>query len=319
MTLTLLSDAELPAELRMRAAALDCLDQDPPYDYRLADRAARLGYPFADPRQLLAVEDGQVLGRVGCLALDVVTSEGSARALGIVDVVADPAHRGRGIATTLLTEVHRRAAAQGYRYALLWTHPSWGAHTVYERLGYVDLFSPPVAIRPPGPVAEKLPAGYGLRPVRAKDGPTLDALLPRSRRGRWGVLPRRRPFILRFGFLWRAPKDYRQLTYRGRTVGYLNAARHRSHVSCDEAVPLPPHRRALFAALDAVSRRHWTVVQRSTWPREAAAEFARRGYVVLPQSHQVLMGAPLDRRARVATLLRMTRDPRFTSQGGDMF
>jgi GNAT superfamily N-acetyltransferase len=54
----------------------------------------------------------------------------------LCDVYVDPAHRGRGVGTALLTAVDEHLAAYGVRRAVLATQD---AHAVYARFGYEGL------------------------------------------------------------------------------------------------------------------------------------------------------------------------------------
>lgn len=320
MTLAFLPEDHLSGSQATQAAALDWLDGDLPLDARRAARAVRLGYPLAGPGHLYAVERGRVLGKVGLLRLSVRTPSGEEPVAGISDVVVDPAARGRGIAARLIEQIHASEAAQGIRWALLWTHPSWAAHRLYERIGYVDLFSPPAAARAPQEGSRSLARPYSIRRARADDARLLDELHRSATADRVGVLPRRRPFGLRFTLGWRSPKDFHVLSRAGRPVGYFGVTVDRRRTGVTEGLVLSDdHLPALLDAAETAAAGGWLTVGRSTLARDARRLLAERGFEQWESSHTVLMGRALSARATTAPLTRMTADPRFSSHAGDIF
>jgi GNAT superfamily N-acetyltransferase len=129
-----------------------------------------MGYPTSDYYGVYAVEDDQVLSRVETLQLAFRGFEGSQTVVGVADVLTRPEGLGRGFARRLLQEVHRRESARGRAWAFLWTHRTWGAHHLYESLGYEDVYSPPTWLRAiPRAMRQAPPAGYRWRSARTRD------------------------------------------------------------------------------------------------------------------------------------------------------
>lgn len=173
--------AEIPRELTASWGSLVWSDRDSPFDRTFLRRARSLGIPFADYLGLVAVEGPEVLAQVMVGHYRLTTARGTEEFAGIENVVARPDALRRGLGTALLSEVHRREAESGHRWALLWTQRSWGAHRLYERLGYRDIYSPPTAIRPPGRTR-----GTGFRRDSASERPGTEMRRssPRSFAGR---------------------------------------------------------------------------------------------------------------------------------------
>lgn len=320
MAIRILPERELPQRLEAGAAALDWMDGDGPYDRRAFARYRRAGYPMVPPYRLFAVDGDAVLGKLSMLRLYITSGAGRLRATGIADVVADPAAHGRGVGTMLLEHAHALESERGAAYALLWTHVSWGAHKLYERLGYADVFSPPTAVRRVVNPPARLPASYALARASRRDGPRLDGLHRRATRGRWGVLPRRTTFRLRFSVGWRQPRSYRFLLERGRAVGYLEISESPRHLAVSEAVVVAPrHVPALVDAAERLAGARWVTFGYSTFVREARELLTARGYYTTERSHNVLMARPLARGRTVDALRDWASDPRFSSQNGDRF
>jgi len=91
---------------------------------------------------IYAVENGVVAGQVGVYRLPTMTIDGPEDVGGISAMCTHPAYSGRGIATLLLDEAHRRMREAGLRFATLGTARHRGAYTLYRRHEYQDLFSP---------------------------------------------------------------------------------------------------------------------------------------------------------------------------------
>lgn len=320
MGFSILTERELPQRLEPGVAALDWMDGDPPFDRRDAARFRRAGYPFVAPYRLFAVDGDAVLGKVSLLRLYLTGRDGRRPVTGIADVVADPAAHGRGVGRSLLERAHVIESARGVAYALLWTHVSWGAHKLYERLGYADVFSTPTAVHRAGARVPRLRAPYTIARVGLQDAARLDALHLRATNGRWGVLPRRASYRTRFTVGWRRPRSYRILRYRGRPVGYLETSESARHLAVSEAVLLAvEHAPALLDAAERLAGARWVTIGYTTFVREAQGLLLERGYHLTDGSHSVLMGRPLGRGRTVAQLRAWASDPRFSCQNGDRF
>jgi GNAT superfamily N-acetyltransferase len=100
-----------------------------------------------DPRPfpffgLYAVDDGFVAGQVGVYRLPMMTAAGPEDVGGVYAVCTHPAFSGRGIATRLLEEAHRRMEDAGLRFSTLGTTRYRSAFSLYRQLGYQVAFTP---------------------------------------------------------------------------------------------------------------------------------------------------------------------------------
>jgi predicted N-acetyltransferase YhbS len=70
---------------------------------------------------------------IACAGMRLVTAGPARLPLALIGAVAtDPAYRGKGFASTLVSELCVHAAGEGARFALLWG----SEHRLYERLGF---------------------------------------------------------------------------------------------------------------------------------------------------------------------------------------
>ena len=314
----------LPTPLRPQLAAFGASDGDPPQDFGLIGRIKRLGHPASDYYAVYAVENDQVLSRVETLQLRFHGFEGAQTVVGISDVLTRPDGLGRGFAKALLREVHRRESARGRDWSFLWTHRSWGAHRLYESLGYEDVYSPPIALREsPRRAPRSLPAGYRWTTAGVRDEGRLERLFDAATRGRLGFVPRSRGFPrVRFRLGWRKPENHRILTFGRQAVGYANLSDLSSwNVSTNEVVvTLPEHLEPMVLGLEALARGRWLTFQVTSFVRDAEKVLATRGYAVYPTSHFVLMAKRLrSKPSRGEDLRGVFRSSRFSSHRGDMF
>jgi len=324
MTTRVMTMASLPDSLEPSLAALDWLDNDPPLGAAVLRSARRAGAPLADYIGVVAVDRHEIVARVGVERPLLTTSEGTERFCAITSVATRPDALRRGLARSLLREVHRRESAEGPRWSLLWTHRTWGAHRLYEQLGYRDVYSPPSALRRiPVRGGHRLARPFALRSANASDAGLLGGILRRATSERLGFLPRHRgSFELRFRLGWRRPQDHHILLEGRRPVGFVHAAQTPRAVLVLEAVVEDPgHATRMLDAVERLARGRWLAFGRTTFVNDAAAALAERGYDRFPRSHTTLMARRLGpHRARdAAAWPRLVADPRFSCHGGDMF
>ena len=86
-----------------------------------------------------AVEDDKVLGQLGVVRLPMISTEGREDVGGVRAVCTHPQQAGRGIASALLEDAHRRMRDAGLRFCTLGTDRYCGAHKLYRQHGYVDM------------------------------------------------------------------------------------------------------------------------------------------------------------------------------------
>jgi GNAT superfamily N-acetyltransferase len=316
--------AELPTRALTQLASLDWSINDPPFDRSALRKAEALGVQYAPFRALFAVRDGQLLARVTVIRRQFRSSQGLTDFSGVTDVVTRPDGMGHGLARRLIRVAHERERRSGIRLALLWTQRSWGAHRIYEKLAYRDIYSPPFALKRIGRgLGSRLPSGYSLRTATRQDAPLLEALFQRSTRGRIGFVPRPPGGLRsRFAMGWRNPSDHRLLLHGDRPVGYLFGTRGPRHVSVTEGVATSAeHLRPLLDGAQKLAAGRWLVFGSTTLVRDLAPILKERGFDLYATSHATLMARPLRPGAATgwASLERTVVDPRFSCQRADIF
>ncbi len=309
---------------RDEVGLLDLSDNDPPSYTERLQRYLSEGHALRGHTPLFGLERGRVVARATALRLTVTTGAGPVPVLGIADVVTRPDRLGRGWATRLLRAHHERARREGIRWALLWTHRSWGAHRAYEKLGYADLYSPPVAVkRVRSGGGPRLPNGFTAVVSPRLEAEGLERVLEEANRGRVGFVPRPSGWVdARVRLADLKPSNVLLLKRRSRTVGYAIVASDKFQVVCREAVaPDPPARAALLAALERDATGRWLAFSRTTFLTESGSPVRERGFSQLARVHGTLMASPLgeptpaERRAFLATF----RSRAFVCHSGDMF
>ena len=315
---------DIPEELAAPWGTLHWSDQDIPLDLTLVRRARVLGVPIADYGGLVAVERDRVLAQVMVEHHSWTGPDGTERFTGVAGVVTRPDALHRGLCSRLLQEVHRRESSQGYRLAMLWTRRSWGAHRLYEQLGYRDVYSPPGAVLPPRSTPyPPLPSNFVVRTARRADSALLDLILARATRRRYGFVPRfPNSLAARFALGWRAPKDYHVLFRGSRAVGYFFASASRTHFGVHEGVAT--ERDLLPVLIDAIQRQargRWIGLDHTTLTNDAREVLEERGFVLAPSSHAVLMARSLSGPPSrgISAIRGLVGDPRFSCHRGDMF
>ncbi|MCI4365423.1 MAG: GNAT family N-acetyltransferase [Thermoplasmata archaeon] len=314
----------LPKSLLPQLAAFGVVEGDPSQDIVFIRRLLQLGLPSSKYFAVYAVDQGQVLSRVETLSLGFVGHGGPQPVVGISDVLTRPDGSGRGFARALLEEVHRREVAAGRKWSFLWTHPSWGAHRLYESLGYTDVYSPPVALRPVRSGLRRTPPrGYHWTVARAEDASRLERLLWSATAQRWGFVPRfPGSFRLRFGVGWRKPANHRILLRGSRSVGYVHlGAVDRWRVVANEVVVVPGESaESMLDALEGIARGRWLVLGMTSFTRDAAPLLESRGYSIHAKTHETLMAKRLASGSSLGDDVGPDcEDPRFSSHRGDMF
>ena len=323
-TVQILTIEELPAELTAPWGTLVWSDQDYPLDQAHFQRARALGVPLAEYGGFVAVEGNRVLAQVTVEYYSLTTRHGRETFAGVAGVVTRPDALRRGLCSRLLEEVHRRESSRGCRLAMLWTRRSWGAHRLYERLGYRDLYSPPTAVLPPGAGAPpRLPTGFMVRTARRADSTLLESLFARAAARRYGFVTRfPNSFGARFTMAWRASKDHHILFRGSRPVGYFFTSENPRSLGVYEGAVT--ERKLLPRLLDAIqwyARGRWVAFAHTTLVNDARALLRARGFSLAPDSHAVLMARSLSGSpsSRMVSLRQMARDPRFSCHRGDMF
>ncbi|MDE1820058.1 MAG: GNAT family N-acetyltransferase [Euryarchaeota archaeon] len=283
----------------------------------------RLG-SFSDYVGVFAVEAGQVLGHAYALRLPYTYPDGRVeRVSGVAGVGSRPDHRGRGLARRMLEEIHRRERKEGIDHIALWTNRSWGAHGIYERLGYQDVYGIPLAVRAVPRTMRPASNTVRVRHGRVTDLPRLEEVHVRATRGRIGFTPRL-PRSLVAEHKARAldpPKDLLVATDGGRPVGYARVEEDPSRVRCPELLTEGPG--AALALIEAMERRGRG--RMCTWCLSAVAdqgaELRRRGYLFVPTGWYGMMACRLRGEANASQVRAElgVDQPRWVVHRGDQF
>jgi GNAT superfamily N-acetyltransferase len=316
--LRILEFDELSSTVEPQAQLLDLSAAWAPNDFKRFKEARRMGYPSADYVGVYAVEGGEILSAVRVLRLPYTTPKGVQQVAGIQGVVTRRDRGRKGLARELLLEVHRREKAAGSAYSLLWTGRGQVAHSLYENLGYRDVYTPElVTIRKE---SRDSPQRYTLKNVK-KDGlGSLEMLHGKATAGRLGFTPRP-PGIVRslihLGFL--AKESLRALFRGGKLVGYVILQKQSTWCGLNELVldsETPVEK--VLPALEATAQGGWFVI-RNTAARESLSLLRRRGYHYSPFAYYSLLALSLEKPSEDLAEELGTEDPRFTCQQLDYF
>lgn len=278
---------------------------------------------LADYVGVFAVENGRVLGQIFVQRIPYAFRDGPGRISGIAVVGTRPDRGRHGIARRLLTEVHQREREAGLEFAALWTNRSWGAHTLYERLGYRDVYSSPWVVHGPAGPRRRRARAPGVRPGRRTDLEEIDRLHDRECERRLGFYRRPRGFSATDVLLGSIDPGKNLIVARQgpKLVGYAHIDPSSSRVLCGELVGESSAVRRLLVSevIRSAGKRHF--VFQHTLLGDAPALFRGHGYLSVPTSWYVLMGADLrhDWTRSEAVGRFATDDPRFVCLAGDRF
>ena len=101
------------------------------------------------PVSFIGVENGKIVGHVGVMDLATRTIEGNVEYVGGIYGVATLAgYTRKGVCTTLMKKAHEYFREKDYPFSLLSTSPALIAHSLYEKMGYVDILEYPSAYKP---------------------------------------------------------------------------------------------------------------------------------------------------------------------------
>jgi GNAT superfamily N-acetyltransferase len=317
--LRILEFDKLPSGLEPQAQLLDLSAAWAPNDFKRFKEARRMGYPSADYVGVYAVENGEILSAVRVLRLPYTTPEGVQQIAGIQGVVTRRDSGRKELARRLLLEVHRREKAAGIKYSLLWTGRGQVAHSLYESLGYRDVYTPELAALRKGAREHGL-GRYTLKDVKEDGVGPLEALHEKATMDRLGFTPRPSGIVrslIHLGFLAR---ESLQAVFRGgRLVGYALLQKHSMWCSLDELIldaetPLEE----VLPTLEAAARGGWFVI-RNTSVRDALPLLRKRGYHYSPFAYYSLMALPLEKPSEDVAEELGSGSPRFTCQHLDYF
>ncbi len=291
------------------------------FDRRRVEIWRRRTKVLADYVGIFAVDRGTVVGHAFVERIPYAFPGGTETITGIASVATRSDRARAGVARLVLEEIHRREREAGIRHAALWTNQSWGAHRLYEKLGYRDIHVPVLAVRAsPGPA--RRPAGPAVRPARISDLSGIEAIHARFGKDRLGFAERPAG-LLRVAVAARELRPVEILIARdaGQTRGYAMVDTGRLQTSCGELIGTTA--RARIALATAVERKGGagTVTFRDGAVEELRPWLRGRGYAIAPVGWFVLMGCTFGRSdgARAACREFGTDRPRFLCFTGDRF
>jgi predicted acetyltransferase len=293
-------------------------------DFDAQARWRRAGANFADYFAVYAVEREQVLSKVVVFRFPFTTRRGTVKAAGIASVTTRPDAGSRGLARLLIEDAHRREREDGAQLALLYTNRSWYAHTLYEKLGYRDVWQPFRALRLIGGIPDGFPGRARVRAGRISDVKAIEALHARATRGQHGFTPRPSRWLKsRLSAEHLKPADIGVATERGRITGFTVFHGGRNRMECWEFLSTSPASRdALLRWLEKKAQGKWLLFGGS-FPSAERETLSGRGYEILPGGWTALMAAALEP-GWPSDPEGMKRevggdDPRFSSQSFDGF
>jgi len=274
-----------------------------------------------DYAAIFAVERGRLLGQTYVLRVPYTFPDGTELVTGIAGVGTRPDRRRAGVAKAILTEVHRREREDGVRFSTLWTNRSWGAHALYEKLGYRDVYAPSWAVH--APLAHSPRPRHGARAGRRSDLPELERLHARRSEGRLGFARRPVGFFSGAAAAGELDPGTEVVVRRsgGRLRGYALLEATRWRVICGELVAdSEATRQALVSEVERRARRR-PFAFTHTPVTDTPKLFRGNGFSTVPTGWFVLMASSLDGdwSARAASSRFATEDPRFLCLSWDRF
>jgi GNAT superfamily N-acetyltransferase len=285
---------------------------------RLRPRAAW----WPDYLAVYAVEGADVLGQVIVLRLRYQFPHGTETVSGLASITTRQDRSRGGIARALIDEVERRERDAGIRYSTLWTNPSWYAHSLYERLGYRDLYQYPWAVRAVGSYRRPRSRGGLVRPGRSTDLDEIDRFHDGLRQNRWGFGARGDGYLRFFASQGLDPgKELLVARRAGQLVGYARYDLNLRRMICGELLGASLGvRLQLIGEIERRARGLPVAFQHSVIPDTPSA-FRGARYTRADRGWWVLMGRPLDEEITETESREAfgVGDPRFACYSGDRF
>ena len=270
---------------------------------------------------VFAVEHGRLIGQTYVLRIPYTFPDGTEAVTGIAGVGTRPDRRRAGVARAILTEVHRREAEAGIRYSTLWTNRSWGAHRLYETLGYQDIYASPWAVHAPMVRLPRRPPG--VRPARRSDLRELEQLHARRAEGRLGFAhrPEGSLTVSAAAHEFDPATDLVVLRSGGRVRGYAHLEATPYRVISGELVADSARTRRVLVSEVQRRAKDRPFAFTHTPVTDSLDLFRGHGYAMVPTGWYALMACAIGRKwsPRAALERFSTEDPRFLCLSGDRF
>ncbi|MDA4112582.1 MAG: GNAT family N-acetyltransferase [Thaumarchaeota archaeon] len=295
-----------------------------PVAFKRLREVIRLGYPAADYWAVYAVENDQVLSGVRVVRIPYTMRNGRTEIVsGIQGVVTRREFSRRGLARTLLAEVHRREAEAGSRLSILVTDFSYIAHNLYLSMGYVDVHSGRLAMKRLDSSGEKnkRPGDFRVVPAKANDAETIERIHSEATKGRVGFTPRPKGYLralLKLGQV--EHNSFRLILSEGKPVAYFHFRKGSGWFNPNEVVMKPGIDPAtVLAVLEREASNGWLVLY-GTFVNDTMALLKKRNYLFTDHSYSGVLAKPLgDERRRDVRKEMGIDDDSFTCQFLDYF
>ena len=312
---------ELPRALEAERAGLDIAAFGGHAERKVLHFVRRSTTYLADYVALYEREGDRLWGQVLVARFPYAFRNRTEIVAGLMGVTTRKEAAGRGVATRLIQAVHSRERRAGIRHVFLWTNPSWHAHDLYEKLGYRDVYCPPLAtkwIRRTRPV----PAGWTVRPARVQELRALERIHGAATRAGLGFAPRpRRCLDIAVRFERMDLKSLLVTRRHDRVMAYALVNRRRRIVRCGELMALDPSSRAVtLSAVESMAAGSVCGLDDSVVGSDIP-DLRDRGYTIAPSRWWVLMARPLGSRSgqKWDASDYGTEDARFTCMTLDRF
>ena len=273
-------------------------------------RAIKLGYPCADYFGVFAVENGEVLSTARVSRVPYTLSDGRKEVVSAIGgVVTRHDHSRQGLARRLLEEVHGREKADGRRFSLLWTGRNNVAHHLYESLGYVDIYTPELAMAKCKGKIKTPSKQYSLVKARNKDAKTIERIHSNATKNRLGFAPRVPGLVnVLFKLGWFRPELFHLILHGDKIIGYyLEFQKSRGWTGSSEIIVAADEKAEIeqvIPLLEKEAGNGWLILG-NTFVRDNYDALKSRGYTIASFAYTTLMALPLNgtKPSNVARLL----------------
>lgn len=299
----------LPNEMWRQVQLLDLSTGWSMIDLKDMSRAIKLGYPSANYFGVFAVEKDEVVSTIRVSRIPYTLSNGKKEDVSAIGgVVTRQDHSRLGLARRLLEEVHRREKADGRPFSLLWTGRNNIAHHLYASLGYIDIYTPELAmikcIRKPETPSKQ----YSLVKARSRDAKTIENIHSDATKDRFGFTPRVPGFLgVLFKLGWFRPELFRLILRDKEIIGYCyEFQKSRSWTGISEIVVAgdKAEDEHVIPLLEKEAGNGWLILG-NTFVRDNYAALKSRGYSIASFAYTTLMALSLDgtKRNKIAGML----------------
>jgi len=250
----------------------------------------------ADPRLkhspigYAAVRKGLIIGFVGVMDMVTRSVDGSeVKVGGIWDVATHPAHTRKGVATMLMQRAHENFQEKDCQFSLLTSGRADIAYDFYKKLGYEEVLTFPSAYKIIKPTKKPVKA------ARRKMKPNWNRILRVYRKvteDRTGLVIRSKKYMKML--------ERRKIIQPDKTIqtekGYALLKEDEGKVSIKE-IMAPTKEETIRLVRKVEEKALKTVADRAVLSYRTLDAYKSEDYMILTQSHGVLMAKPLTKSA----------------------